>query len=159
MQSANSVDDETALIWCYVIKEAGDLVSLLSAPPMKLRLSARQAARGLGMHSSVELERFLRSRELPSFSEFRDWYLVFLLFKRAQATGSLSAIATELGSYPSVLYRFVHRVCGERWSHLLIRTESDVIEMCVLAWVARRRKLSYRAREATSRHWVCPEAS
>lgn len=120
--------------WSLMVSKYERLFTVLDE--VDLRLSPRRCAERLGLSSAAQLARELRTRGLPRFRLLRDWYYVVRLHQQALADGALSIVAAKRGDYPSVLYRFMHRVTGRDWQSLSCLDCKGVRLLAGIAWRA-----------------------
>lgn len=122
MLAANNGEDQ----WYSVASEARQLIDHWC--DVDLSLSRRGIAARLGLSNSESVDRWLRSRRLPPYGLFRDWYYVVRLVEIAGET-TLAKWALSQGRDPAVYYRFVERVVRAPWKDVRGRG---------VAWVRRR---------------------
>lgn len=128
--------------WFNLTDRYPALFALLDA--VDLRLTPRVCADRLGLSSTAQLERDLRTKGLPKFRILRDWYYVARIHEAASIAASLSSVASQRGDYPSVLYRFVRRVAGRDWRELAQLDTQTIRAIVVAVWRAHGARRSHR---------------
>jgi hypothetical protein len=132
-------EEQVQAVWSYVGRACPDLLVMFDA--LDLRLSAARCAEEMELGGTPALDRWLKERHLPRYRTLRDWYYLTLICSRADQRGSLAALASERGDYPSILYRFAKHLSGDRWTAIQQLGVASVRRRCAEVWVAERPSL------------------
>jgi len=117
--------------WISLLAPIVTLTSLWSS--VDLRLGVRAAAQRLSYSSTAELQRWLRSHDLPPYQPLRDVYYVVRLCEEAASGQSLAAWCLSRGRDPASYYRFIQRACGKSWGEIsqigLVDQKAEAIDL------------------------------